>query len=448
MGVHMPEFLEEFASSVSIKKETLKEKIFEGTPNPLHDGFERHFESHWIPLSEIEKYASKTSELEIMAVDSSVYTNLLSTGGIFYVIRSLATCRKQERKLLETDAFFTKASFLESQLFIGRKMEMFEFLVAINALKSGFKCSNILIDGSLYGRISHVPIETKVEDQRLVLLHYFQVYRELLDLCKAEKIFLMGVSKESRSTFYRDYLLKLIFNETLKNLDASIDAADLHRLKPIFAETLDNEKSALSKFAKLHHKYGKKLDTIALILEELMSSRPDYQLIMNYAETPGYTQPLLLGPSAKTARRLELCWKDPARYVRAHFPATVREKGKGFVDWASNILLSFAGFPGIVSFYLLLDVRDSPIRIDLPCWDYTFTRTGWPKPIDFNVDEVLKVMVTGYCGLDCYNLWLKNVDERVRLKKRVVDNLYFPFMERLFGEKIIRGRGYRRVKYP
>jgi hypothetical protein len=444
----MPDFLEEFAFSISSKREILKEKILKGKPNQLDNHFEKVFSSHWISPDEIGKYSVGPGDLSVMAVDSSVYTNLLSTGGIFYVIRSLAVCRDQEQKLLETDAFFTKASFLESQLFVGRKMEMFEFLAAIDALKSGFKCCGILIDGSLYGRISHVPIETKVEDQRLALLHYFEVYRELLDLCKAEKILLMGVSKESRSTFYRDYLLKLIFEETLKSLDSSIDTADLHRLKPIFLETLDDEKSALRKFAKLHNKYGKKLDSIAVILEELISSRPDYQLIMNYAQTPGYTQPLLLGPSARMARRLESCLKDPARYVRAHFPATVREKGKDFVDWASNILLNFAGFPGIVSFYLLLDVRDSPIRIDIPCWDHTFARTGWPKPIDFNVDEVLKVMVTGYCGLDCYNLWLKNVDERVRLKKHVVDNLYFPFMERLFGEKIIRGRGYRRVKYP
>ncbi|MBS7632415.1 hypothetical protein KEJ15_02170 [Candidatus Bathyarchaeota archaeon] len=81
----MPEFLEEFASSVSNKRETLKEKIFKGTPNPLQNSFERHFESHWISLSETDKYSLKTSEVEIMAVDSSVYTNLLSTGGIFYV---------------------------------------------------------------------------------------------------------------------------------------------------------------------------------------------------------------------------------------------------------------------------------------------------------------------------------------------------------------------------
>jgi hypothetical protein len=57
-------------------------------------------------------------------------------------------------------------------------------------------------------------------------------------------------------------------------------------------------------------------------------------------------------------------------------------------------------------------------------------------------------MITGYCGLDCYNLWLKNVDEKVRLKKRVVDTIYFPLMEKMFDAKIIRGRGYRRVRFP
>lgn len=53
------EFLEESASSVSIKEEILKEKIFKGAPNPLQDSLERYFESHWIPLSETEKYSSE-----------------------------------------------------------------------------------------------------------------------------------------------------------------------------------------------------------------------------------------------------------------------------------------------------------------------------------------------------------------------------------------------------
>ena len=148
------------------------------------------------------------------------------------------------------------------------------------------------------------------------------------------------------------------------------------------------------------------------------------------------------------SRFFELSRENPGKYVRKFFPVTMREKGKEFVEYASNILSSLSTFPGIVSLHLLLDVRDSPIRIDIPNWDQTFHSGRPPKPVDFNVDDLLKVMVTGYCGLDCHNLWLKNVDERVRLKKRTVDNIYVPYMEKLFGEKIIRGRSYRRVKYP
>ncbi len=444
----MPDFLEEFASSVSSKKDILKEKILKGKSNPLYDRFEKFFSANWISLDEIGKCSVNPGSLGITAVDSSVYTNLMSTGGIFYVIRSLAVCRDQQRKLLETDAIFTKASLLESQRFIGRKMEMLEFQVAIDALKSGLECGNLLIDGSLFGRASNLPIETEIEDQRLMLLNYFQTYHALLDLCKRENILLMGVSKESRTAFYRDYLLKLIFNEAFESLNSDMDPGDLHRLKPLFAEVLDLEQAAFRKFAKLRQKYGEKLETIGLIFNELSSSRPDYQLIMNHAKTPGYTRPLLLGPSARMARRFEQCWRDPEKYVRTHFPVSVRKEGKDFVKWAAGVLSDFMSFPGIVSLHLLLDVRDSPIRVDLPCWDYSFSKTGWPKPVDLNVDELLKVMVTGYCGLDCYNLWLKNVDEKVRLKKRVVDTIYFPLMERMFDAKIIRGRGYRRVRFP
>jgi hypothetical protein len=134
--------------------------------------------------------------------------------------------------------------------------------------------------------------------------------------------------------------------------------------------------------------------------------------------------------------------------VRKNFPNTLREKGKGFVDEAAQVIASIPDFPAIASFYVLFDRRDSPIRIDIPCWERKLIDVGWHKPVPVDLQDVLKVLATGYCGLDCHNLWLKNVDERVRLKKKTVDNIYVPYMEKLFGEKIIRGRSYRRVRFP
>jgi hypothetical protein len=442
----LPDFLDEFASSVGSKKEALKERILKGKPNLLQDVFRKHFAPLWRPLEKIEEYTSNVGELGVTAVDSSVYMNLMSTGGIFYVIRSLAVCRDKENKRLQTNVFFTKSGLLEAYYYIGTKMEMLEFQAAIDALEKGFECSAVLIDGSLYGRAMHVPVETKIEEDRTAILEFFKTYAELLDVCRKKGILIAGVSKESRATFYRDFLLKQIFVEELEKTD--IEAGDKQRLNAIFPEVLENEKTAFSKFRKLKQKHGPTLDTIELILTELASSRPDYQLVMNFAESVGYTQPLVLGPSKRAAERMRPFSLNPKKYVMNNFPITVRERGTEFVNWATETISRIPSFPSFVSFYLLMDIRDSPMRIDVPCWEQPLSKTGWPKPIDVDLQALLKIMVSGYCGLDAYNLWLKNVDERVKLKRRVVDELYFPYMEKLFQSKIIRGRGYRRVRFP
>ena len=442
----MPDFLEEFASSIGNEKEVLKERILKGKPNPLQETFKKHFLPQWKTLANISEYALNVGELGVTAIDSSVYMNLMSTGGIFYIIRSLAVCRDKENKRLQTNIFFTKSGLLEAHYYIGTKMEMLEFQAAIDALKNGLECSAILIDGSLYGRAMHVPVETKIEEDRTVVLEFFKTYAELLDLCREKGILIVGVSKESRATFYRDFLLKQIFAEELEKTD--IEAGDKQRLNAIFPEVLIKEKTAFSKLKKLRQKHGSKLETIELILTELASSRPDYQLVMNFAGSVGYTQPLVLGPSAKAAQRMRPFSSSPKKYVMNNFQITVREKGAQFVDWATETISSIPSLPSFISFYLLMDVRDSPMRIDVPCWEQPLSKTGWPKPIDVNLQALLKIMVSGYCGLDAYNLWLKNVDERVKLKRTIVDELYFPYMERLFQSKIIRGRGYRRVRFP
>jgi hypothetical protein len=342
--------------------------------------------------------------------------------------------------------FFSKGGSVAEKEFISVKMEMLEFQVAIDALKSGLGCGTILIDGSLFGRLVHVPLESKVEEERLILLDYFKVYQELLDLCKKKNVLLLGVAKESRSTSFRDYLLSLIFREELAR--AEIEDGDARLLRPLFMEVVDNANEGLNKFERFRQKYGEKLKTVALVFDELARSRPDYQVIMNFAGSVGYTKPLLLGPSPRLARRLEE-WRSSAKsYVKKNFPNALRERGNEFVDEAAQVVAGIPEFPAIASFYVLFDRRDSPIRIDVPFYDQKLIDVGWHKPASLDLQDVLKVLATGYCGLDCHNLWLKNVDERVRLKKKTVDNIYVPYMEKLFGEKIIRGRSYRRVKYP
>ena len=443
----MPEFLDEFATSLAPKQDALKDKVLKGTPNPLADRFREKFPESWVNIGDPAKLGVGISELSVMAVDSSVYSNLLSTGGVFYVVRSLAVCRNAEYKRLESDVFFSKGGSVTEKEVISVKMEMLEFQVAIDALKSGLDCSTILIDGSLFGRLVHVPLESKIEGERLILLNYFKVYQELLDLCREKNVLLLGVAKESRSTSFRDYLLNLIFRDELSKVEIE-DDDDARMLKPLFMEVVDNATEGLGKFERFKLKYGTKLETIGLVFNELARSRPDYQVVMNFAGSMGYTKPLLLGPSPRLDRRMRESRFNARSYVKKNFPNAIRELGDAFVNDAAQVVEGISDFPAMASFYVLFDRRDSPIRVDIPYWERKLIDVGWHKPVNLDVDSTLKVLATGYCGLDCHNLWLKNVDERVRLKKKTVDNIYVPYMEKLFGEKIIRGRSYRRVRFP
>ena len=138
----------------------------------------------------------------------------------------------------------------------------------------------------------------------------------------------------------------------------------------------------MHKFERFRQKYGEKLETVGLVFDELARSRPDYQLVMNFAESVGYTKPLLLGSSPRLARRLEESRSSAKCYVRKNFPNTLRERGNEFVDEAAQVVAGIPDFPAIVSFYVLFDRRDSPIRIDVPCWDQKLIDVGWHKPVD------------------------------------------------------------------
>jgi hypothetical protein len=442
----MPEFLAEFGHCIEGKKEAVKAKIFQGTPNPLEDRFRSEFLSLWNKIDGPVELSAQVSDLNVMAVDSSVYSNLLSTGGVFYVVRSLGVCRSFQQKWIESDVFFSRGGSVAERQYLTVKMEMAEFQVALDALKNGLGCSAILIDGSLYGRLVHVPLESTVEEDRLILLNYFRIYRQLLDACKQSGVTLVGVAKESRSTAFRDYLLNLIFRKALK--EAELEDSDARMILPLFMEVVDNAGLGLAKFERFKQKYGDKVEIIGMIFEELARPRPDYQVVMRYSKDLGYTRPLLLGASPRLERHLRQFDLHPEIYVRKNFPNALREMGKGLIGEAARVIAGIADFPAILSFYVLFDSRDSPIRIDIPCYDKRFIDVGWHKPFSADLSEVLKILATGYCGLDCHNLWLKNVDERVRLKKKMVDNIYVPYLEKLFGEKLIRGRSYRRVKYP
>lgn len=444
----MPQFLDAFIDEVSKKRDSLARKMAFGRTSDLDADLERLLLENWRPIP-----SPKGPDGEVAAVDGSLAIRPYPSGAIFYITRALAVLGKRRFRELEADAFFCKARPLEIREFVNRKMEWLELRAAIKAIREGdLWNATVLMDGSLYGRLLHFPRDQPAEGMRGFMLDYFKTFGELLELCRERSILLAGVSKESRSSFLRDFLLGSLFEEELRRLDGEAGGLKAE-LGALFEMALQDPFKAFSALRRIERAHGDRLEGVERILREAASARPDHQLIRRFAKAPGYTAPLELGAS-KPGSAMELIGRDPRAYARRYFREALleAEDEEAFIREAAEILARIPRLPSMISFHLLPDIRDTPMRVDVPSWvcgiEHGISDLIGAKPIEADVSEIASILMGGYAGLRDYNVWLKRADEEVRLRRDVVDGLYSSALERVLNATIIHARGYRRVKYP
>ena len=423
----MPDFLGEYINELQKKSERIKMNFEKSEAN---NELERVFSKYWINSELI----NAKPDFSVLAIDSSSTKFTTSNGGIFYVIRALGLSRDSKYRKIWVDLDYSEEPHYDSYI-LSRMMEWLEHSIAIEAINNGFE-GLILVDGSIYGRIAHIPIEINFVNNRAFMIKYFEAIITLFELCERKKVPLIGISKESRTSFFREFLIKEILNEMEK--DGRIkDAGKLLSL------ALDDKRKAIEEAEKLQD------ETIIKLIEELIHRRPDFQLILNCANSAGYTTPLLLGASLRWRREYDRIARDPEEFVISRFPLSSRKEE--FVRRASKIVREILNLPAIVSFHLLPSKNDTPMRIDIPAWFFgikeKISEVGWPEAVNVELGEILRLISAGYCGLDNYNIWLSAVDFEVRLRREIFENLYLPKFEEIVG-RFATPRGYRRVRFP
>ena len=430
------------------KRSQLRQKIMQGRTSELDADLGDALRRHWFPIAEVT-----APEKEVVAVDGSRGIRPFASGAVFYVARALAIFGKDSYRTVDVDAFLSKAKSTDIQVFVNRKMEWLEFEAAVKAIEEG-NLSNVavLMDGSLFGRLSHLPRDQPAEGMRGFMVDYFETFHKLLTLSKKRNILLLGVSKDSRSSFLRDYLLNGILDRELKAL--GIPESVKLTLFRIFQDVFNTPSQAFESFGKLKDEHGEKLRKVEQILWEAYSARTDHQLIRTYVEQPGHTIPIELSVAKRTYTLVEELQSNPRSYVSKHFKESMLESpvSEAFMRRACDILSDIPSFPTMVSFHVLLDKRDTPIRVDAPSWvfsrDTTISDFAGGRDLQVNLNWIVSLLMKGYGGLKDYNIWLKRVDEKVRLTNEVMDSIYSSVLEKELDLTIIHSRGYRRVKYP
>ncbi|MDK2783490.1 MAG: hypothetical protein PWQ32_1079 [Thermococcaceae archaeon] len=435
----MPRFYDLFGDILSQKKDHWRTR-YHKLPGSINSILFQELKNWWV-TAPLKSYERKPSYFNVLAIDSSYQMERLKNGGLFYVVRALGIDKNKEYRLLGADFDYVDGPTHEVTNIFSRKMEYLEIKLANEAISGGFS-GVVLIDGSLYGRISHLVIESPLSHERDFFLKYYKEVLRLFKLANRNNVMVIGISKESNSRFFRDFLVKQIVK--LPSVRGKVPE---DKAKHLISLVLDNRRRALEELDMLKHEYGD-IGLLNETVKELMVPRPDYQLLEISNLDPGYTIPLLLGPSKRWLRGLSQIESDPEGYIRTAFPTLSMDKD--FRGAAIKVLKQLRELPSIVSFHALLDKRDSPLRIDVPAFclglSKKFHDVGWPEPINKNIlDDVLSIVVTGYGGLEYHNIWLWKVDKEVKFHRKEFDDMYLSKFKEVV-EVDINARDYRRVK--
>jgi hypothetical protein len=458
----MPKFVDLFVSEVRRKRDSMKLKLEKGSVSALDDEFKALLIQNWHSLPN-ELIDDSNSSVGLAAVDGSRGLRDYANGSRLFVVRGLAITNDSEQfRRLEAEIFLSQSREIDIDRYIRQKTEFIEVAAATEVaphLKGSRKF--ILIDGSLHGRMFHLLRDSPVEGDRDFILTYVDRYKEFLDKCKNEKIIPIGVSKDSKAHFLRDLFLERICSIELKELNSSIPE-ETNELRSCISMIHDKPGLCFHKLAMLRNKYGPKLDKLKEIMLEFRHSRSDFQLIMNFVSDTGYCTPVELAADQHFLRELRLINKDAQGYVRRHFKNALVDnmsQEEQFVAFATKVVKKVLEFPTTISFHLLLDRRSTPLRIDIPSWVLGFSDTlsslgSGSRSIELRdnnakvLDEVISLLRSGYAGLENYNIWLKHVDDEVKLRRIDMDTIYERVLEKELGVTLIHTRGYRRVKFP
>jgi hypothetical protein len=443
----MPHFLDLFLNELQEKGDAIRRRLTGEESTDLDGLLKNAFQQEWRELPEEKKLDQR-----VIAVDSGRSIQEYAPGSFMYICRASAiTSWGATHRQISSNAHMIASPREQLIDLASIRSEHIEHQAALEAVQEASDVDLLLIDGSLYGRITHVPIAFNYPGERDLYLRYLETFMQLLDECRKRKILILGISKDSVARHLTRILLESLKTDVLTDLSPALSTSELDQL----TQLLDTEKkqslSARSVLKALPIS-GAQYDLIWDLLYELRRPRPDFSLIHAWTETAGYTTPIEPYPDVPLFKYES---RDPAAYVRRRFATAFDdyEREEDFEQWAIPVMKKFFQIPTFVTFCAKLAYNDTPLRIDMPAFSaglptrlsqITSTRLLDPPPT--RVTEVLSNLRGEYGGLELYNVYLVKADQQARLPMNDVRTLYEPLIEKELKIPLIPKRRDRRIR--
>ncbi|RLF17013.1 MAG: hypothetical protein DRJ66_01885 [Thermoprotei archaeon] len=416
--LNVEDFVDIFIEEINKMKNDLIEYFNISSPrNLIESRIEYEFTSRWLSLDDVKDKGShdELDKYTFIAVDSSYQGSSYAHGRSLYVIRSIAIDsggRTYRDLTLEYNASQRPRTLSNVVKLLA---ESSEYRVALRAIRSTNGIPVVLLDGSIYTRLVHLPTEHPADRHKDVYLRAMQALINLIDELRSRKGLLVGIVKDSTSEHLRLALIK----STIISLLSDDDLLQKDSISAFF-------KTVRKKIARLDDNEIKRI--IRDLLRRLRFRESDYYVIMRYAKKPGISRPLILGClRSRCLKKFHIIEKRGVlnfvtRTWRRHIEELGDDKEK-FIKEACKTLLRLKTIPVIFTTYVLPRFGEPPLRVDVLVPEvrksfFSFHDVNFVREIPEYVKLVLNRVIDDYVDVTMYNPLLFAAHRLAKITKR------------------------------
>lgn len=433
----MPLFADLFVEELRRKKQEVL-RVASRHDN-LAERYARLVEKVWVSRAPLCEEPGR-----VFAVDSSSDEIEVAGGGVLLVTRSLALGRgERELRELVLDPLYPK-SLRDYEDYKRLLREHLEHVAALRALEDG--ADLVMIDGSLYGRMSHVLRELEVEGREGFMLEYVETYGKLLSEAVRNGCTIVGLSKDSRSTVLLEELLLL----ELRGILSQVDRYTAEKVLRLWAMLKRRPNQVLQELRRM---VGEGLSAqVYELFEEARRLPPDAKILFSLDLEPGFTVPLMLSLERVSMGVVDVALTEDERFVEILsrvFEKTSDYAKPSFEELAERVLEVLKSYPPVLVSYVVLSRGDDPLRVDAVIRGSVATRrdSRFLEGVPEEFEKLLGWLAGFYAGRREYNVLLLEADRRVKATLETME-LYHRLAVKELGEVIMHSRGERRVLYP
>jgi NurA-like 5'-3' nuclease len=213
-------------------------------------------------------------------------------------------------------------------------------------------------------------------------------------------------------------------------VDGSLKGRLSHRIEPLPIENYEN----------FMYEY---MSTLKELINKAYSKGTTLIFIAKSSYTECFRK-YLLETARNDPETSKLKEKESGIYRNDHYLIKSLAKESGYtmpVMYRKNITGTNINY---VSFDILPDIRDLPMKVQVLSKDFIKADLDH-KP--YKLDEkIINILFYGYTGYKVYNLWLVDVDKKVKFRSGEMEKIYMRALERKLGITFYETRGERRAR--